>query len=569
MLPFNPHARSAKLPSLILWLALGVLLLAETLLNLTPPITRDALVHHLAIPKLWLARGGIFEMPWAEFSYFPMNIDLLYVVCLWLGSDQACKFVHFAFGTATGFLVYRYLQPRLDRVWALLGMFIFVSTPLVIWLATSAYVDLGMTFFTTGSLLAFLRWREGGYQSFGPLLLSAVCMGLALGCKYNALIAWCFVNLMIVHSFARDTLRQVQALKFGLIFGLAAFLTASPWYVRNFWLTGNPFHPLFSGVFNVIGPQPSRELMERLLIRDPLGISFFQLREILYGESLWQTLLIPLRMFFQGQDDSYRYFQGVLNPILILFLPFALAGKRFRRDALSLAGFALFFTALAYFLTAQQVRYLMPIFPCLAILAVLGIHQAAGWCGGMTLRQDGWRRRMCGAILLAAVIGMLGFNFFYMGRRLAVIDPFEFIGGQETRREFLGRHLDVYPAFEFVNRRLPEQSSVFLVFLGRRGYYLDKPYRHEPSFGMKTVRRLVRASHAPLAFDHAASAIGTTHLLMHTAIFRKYLVDNFSREEIERSLALMNARWKIVFEANGYTLWDMQLWRTAADRPTS
>jgi len=38
-----------------------------------------------------------------------------------------------------------------------LGMVIFITTPVVIWLSTSAYIDLGMTFFTTGSVLAFAR----------------------------------------------------------------------------------------------------------------------------------------------------------------------------------------------------------------------------------------------------------------------------------------------------------------------------------------------------------------------------------------------------------------------------
>ena len=42
---------------------------AELILNLTPPISRDALIHHLAVPKLWLNHGGFYEIPWAEYSY--------------------------------------------------------------------------------------------------------------------------------------------------------------------------------------------------------------------------------------------------------------------------------------------------------------------------------------------------------------------------------------------------------------------------------------------------------------------------------------------------------------------
>ncbi|MBU4000909.1 MAG: hypothetical protein KKB94_01180, partial [Proteobacteria bacterium] len=53
------------IPFCLLFSALGLLLLMECLLNLTPPISRDGMIHHLAIPKLWLRHGGFYEIPWA------------------------------------------------------------------------------------------------------------------------------------------------------------------------------------------------------------------------------------------------------------------------------------------------------------------------------------------------------------------------------------------------------------------------------------------------------------------------------------------------------------------------
>ena len=66
----------------------------EFILNLTPPISRDALIHHLAIPKLWLKHGEIYEMPWAEYSYYPMYINLIYLVGLYFKNEIAPKFIH-------------------------------------------------------------------------------------------------------------------------------------------------------------------------------------------------------------------------------------------------------------------------------------------------------------------------------------------------------------------------------------------------------------------------------------------------------------------------------------------
>ena len=53
----------------------------------------------------------------------------------------------------------------------------------------------------------------------------------------------------------------------------------------------------------------------------------FARRESLFGENLWQIVALPLRIFFFGQDDNPQYFDGVLTPILIIFLPWAFKGK--------------------------------------------------------------------------------------------------------------------------------------------------------------------------------------------------------------------------------------------------
>ncbi|MFH0894560.1 MAG: phospholipid carrier-dependent glycosyltransferase, partial [Bacteroidota bacterium] len=236
----------------LLYMTIFGFAITEVLLNLTPPISRDALIHHLAIPKLWLLHGGFYEIPWADFSYFPMNIDLLYLIPLYFKNDIIPKFIHFAFGFGTGLLIYNYIKNRLSKNWGLLGFLVFFSTPIIVHLSTTAYVDLGMTFFITASILAFIRWREGTYKDIKWLVLSAVCMGLAAGSKYNALIAWFFLNLMLVFCYSRDTENGLGALKSGAVFFVIALLVVSPWYIKNYILTENPIYPLFDQVFRFL-----------------------------------------------------------------------------------------------------------------------------------------------------------------------------------------------------------------------------------------------------------------------------------------------------------------------------
>ena len=64
---------------IVLMVLLGVLFVSIIMLACVPPVSKDALTHHLAIPKLYLKQGGIYEIPWAKWSYNPMNLDLLYL----------------------------------------------------------------------------------------------------------------------------------------------------------------------------------------------------------------------------------------------------------------------------------------------------------------------------------------------------------------------------------------------------------------------------------------------------------------------------------------------------------
>jgi 4-amino-4-deoxy-L-arabinose transferase-like glycosyltransferase len=142
-----------------------------------------------------------------------------------------------------------------------------------------------MTFFTTAGLLAFIKWHDSGYGLFKWLCISAFCMGMAIGSKYNALIAWFFINLILMYSYAQDTERQMMALKYGLIFFVISIFVASPWYLKNYLLTQNPFYPLFNSFFQSWHHQPIQEILHSRTIQKTSGVGFLRLSsrlDILY-----------------------------------------------------------------------------------------------------------------------------------------------------------------------------------------------------------------------------------------------------------------------------------------------
>ena len=366
----------------ILLLIIFLFIFVAFILALAPPIARDALIHHLAIPKLWIMHGGFYDTPWAVYSYYPMNLDLLYLIPLYFGNDIIPNFIHMGFGIGTAAVIYSYLRWRLNHNAGLLGFSIFISTPVIFKLSTMAYVDLGLVFFITTSVLSFMRWRAGEYKEYRWLLISSVAMGLALGTKYNALVAWFFLTLALVFICSRDIGNQWKAVKYGLIFFLVSLVVFSPWLIKNIILTGNPFYPLFPGVFNcsVLGDGGASSVS---FVHT--NASMFWTRGIFFGESLWDILLIPFRIFFQGQDDSPRYFDGVLNPILIIFVPFAFIKKDMKLEKLFFLYFSVFFILITFFLDQIRIRYILPVIPFLVILTVMGLVNIFEW---LTARES-------------------------------------------------------------------------------------------------------------------------------------------------------------------------------------
>ena len=270
-------------------------------------------------------------------------------------------------------------------------------------------------------------------------------------------------------------------------------------------------------------------------------------------------------MFFQGEDNSYQYFQGSLNPIFILFFPFALFNKRYGKDINFFAFFSAIFIIMAFFLTAKQVRYILPVLPLLTIIAVMGIKEVMDKLKEETFLfslQLGKNTKSISRMLLLAVVAiLLIFNLVYLKNRIDIIKPFPYVMGKESREAYLRRHLLHYDAVEYINNNLPHNAKIFTIFLGRRGYYLDRNYKNESSFGMNTLRQMVNSSTDEEKFIKYIRSLNVTHILMRTELVDNYLKDNFSQEEIKRFSNLKKIFWKKVYEKNLYAIWDIQMKR--------
>jgi hypothetical protein len=490
---------------------------AESFLALAPPTARDALIHHLALPRLFLQAGGVIEVPFAIHASYPQTADMLYLIPLGEGRDQAAAFIHLGFGL----LAAAVLAARARR-WAndLSGIFaalLFLSLPVVVFLSSVAYVDLPLCLFSFLGLEAFLRWREANGRAWW-LALSAIAVGFAISTKYQGfLVAAVLALLVTVAAFRQGGI--IRAAKCVALFSLLVIVPPAPWLVRNASVHGDPVYPLFS---DIVGDAP----VHKGVPAEADSLSPLALRRIMYGESMFEIAALPLRIFVSGRENDPRRFDGRLNPLL----PFLALGLLVVRrgtgpfpGAGAFASFAILGTLLSLTMDVARARYVLPFVSVLCPLASTA---------ATTLPR---RSLLLGLLALA-----LAWNGFFLFERLRGSDLLPYFSGAETRAAYLARKLPAYPLYASVNALVPKNGRVQLLFMGDRGYYLNVPYTYESYYSGAGIGRALEKGSS--ALDAYFGRRGVTHLLVNEVILRKFLEGKFGPWGIRAWEAFANTR---------------------------
>ena len=493
-----------------IWAAIFVILIVEIVLGLLPPTSRDELTHHLAIPRLYANAGSIIEVPIAPYAYYPMLLDMLYTSWVYWGFDFVPKWIHALFGFLTGLLLYAYLGGRMNAVYGLLGFFFFVSTPVIARLSHWGYIDLGITFYTTASLLCLLRWREER-QALRWLGMAALSLGFVLATKPNGLVAGLLISLLFLMVIVKPPRKSLIEMGYELVlFGGLVLLPFLPWILKNWFQTGNPFYPLLGNLF----PSSTGPAAEGVSFA---GLGIFEKRALLYGENFWQILSLPLRVFVSGQDDNPRLFDGVLTPILIIFLPWSFKGK-WLDEKKFVATFSLLFFLYALFLVDMRIRYILLIVPFLVILATYGIFNV-------------YLRIKRPIYLIAGLFFFAVWHGVYLWEYFSAAAPLRYLSGNESRNSYLTRMLPEYTSFQYVNRATATTAKIYLLFIGRRAYYCERDYFHDggdlPGYLLGAVRAAENADQIARALKRKE----ITHLMVREDLLARFLINNLSRNQ--------------------------------------
>jgi hypothetical protein len=499
---------------LVLYFLCSVIILLALVGALTPPASQDALVHHLALPKTFIREGRIVELPYNYFSYFPAGMEMLFLYGLLLRGPAVATLLHLSFGLATFALILAGGRSLgMGSRARLIAATAFLSAPTVWMEMTWAYIDLALTFYAALSLIALLHYRQD--RKLGWIFLTGFSLGGALSIKYTALYIACILLLLLLFVLREHKQSIWAVIHRASTLLIIALLVSCPWFIRNLLYTGNPLFPFFLNLIPSHNPGWDAERARLvLLVLSRYGGE---------NKTLLDYLLVPFKLSFLARYGSDKYFQGMIGPFFFFSIPLLVAIRRTRIEIRYLFGFSIIFY-LFWLLSAQEIRYLLPAIPPLAMAIASTYDLFETW--------NNWREKAKkAAVILATLIFLFntGMIFYYFNK-------FEYGGlflGKVSAADFLRKKFDYYKFYEYINENTPADSRIFLIQASNQPYYLERDYFSDSVFEDFTIKRIVYSSGTTAEIKSKLKEIGVTHLLFRPKILFDYNNTPFNKEKHE------------------------------------
>jgi 4-amino-4-deoxy-L-arabinose transferase-like glycosyltransferase len=509
-------------------ISLGGLLTMLAVVNLiaalAPDIGFDSTRFHLAMADLFVRQGSLDPSPMSHYFYEQIPVQTLYAGITAFSGVIAAKFLHFVYGVLASSAAYAMAARFTGRArYGALAAAIFSVATLVWWLCGVGYVDLAITFFFFATICALVRWVET--DRLGWIIAAGLCAGIAVPAKLTNLAVVPIIALVIL-GYKFGSWRRL--FKASVACALASFLIWAPWLWRSYLLTGNPIFPYGNNIFR-------SELIE------PSAV----FASVVFGVGTgWKSLLwLPFALTFRPgkfvEGGEFGAHLLAFSPALLL-----LWWRRWRSESLNVVvGATAVFVALWIFAFNQNLRYLLPALPLLAVLLTVGCHRLAQWCE----RERLVLTTMAAALFLSAIGGVLSPEAWWLAGESGSGLPYKVVLGLETRENYLFRHINGSNALRYLNRVYGDRAQIFAISGGDRLYSQSPVYFWHDVHTVLPLRNRLWDTDLlsnPSMIYERLSQLGFTHLLLNTTtyemsqpedrrlpILRKSFLDSFARLE--------------------------------------
>jgi hypothetical protein len=418
---------------------------------LAPETEHDALWYHLWLPRVWLDAGRPVDIVEEYVSLYPLTWELLYGAAMVTGGPVGAKLLHFACLPLLAVTTWRLSRLIHPGAAAGLATALLMTAPIVIWEATTAYIDLALTWYVALGVYALARWRERGDTAW--LACAAVVFGIAAAVKHLALVALAVAGLWVCSAAFTRTRSLAGAVRTAALFGGLALIVPSPWYARAWAYSGNPVFPDLYALFGAVPASRWDELTDAELRR-------FKTR---FGRERTAANLVRLPWDMTVHGARYG---GTIGPLFLILVPAAMfSGSRSRRLLLACAVYLAIWSSP---ISSFQMRFLVPLVPVLAVLAAAGARRIPG----------------AGAVVVPLMLLNLppfvewhevdrrGYDGWLTHTARAV--PLRVVAGGESEAQYLSRTVPSYRAWRFIARALSENERV-LTFSGGDHLYGSRP----------------------------------------------------------------------------------------------
>ena len=521
--------------------------------SLAPPTAKDTLLYHFTVPKAFVAQSSNAFIEGNIASFLALGTEMQSVWAMLLGNIFSTRAGEAAAG-ATTFLFFSLLlmaiygwarEIGISRTWALLATLMVATVPSAYHVASSGYIDIALALFVTLAIYALTRWWKEPSVGWGILIV--IFLGAALSIKLTSVFVFAAFALVILFrgrkrpvAKAPDSDTAAVANPGKIVAGgfaalLLAGVIASPWYIRTWAATGSPVFPFYMSIW----PGKAKGW-------DVERSNLFQAMNSQYGGvdiSKSNYLTAPVKVSITAQPEQAENYDGVLGVAFLIGLPllvWALWKFDLPVEVKIGAGVAAIMY-LFWLFSSEQIRYLLPIVPVLAIAIAASVETISTKMNSLT------RVAHC-AFITAAICGLLTtFAWFCQKAPLRVV-----LGG-ETRDQYLTRNLDYYPYYQTINTETPADAKVWLINTRRDTYNIERPIFSDYLFEDWTLRKMLWESRSAQEMRAKTAALGIQYVLTrHDFLFdfdRSTLVDD-KKPRAENEAKLKIAKEFILDPAN-------------------
>ncbi|RKZ10621.1 hypothetical protein DRQ25_02360 [Candidatus Fermentibacteria bacterium] len=490
----------------------GMLLMPLVLL---PPVSRDAMIHHLYQARMWLEAGRIVRPEWSGFFSYPYLTESFYALAGGTFGFKLSRVVSLLGFLASCSVITGYFLRKGRRRAAILSLAILLSIPELFRNASWSYSDSFLIFF---ALLAYVEML----RKDGNPVLAVLWAGGASCCKYNGflvLVSVCLLLPLYFRNMSRKTL---------IISACAAIFTTAWWALPNILQWGNPVYPLFRGLLG-----PEYHISARASEYFATGSYSTTLKGIT------DYLLLPIRMSLHGEWNNPALFDGASGPLLLAGTIIAVPVLSNRRRKFLLPLLYIVLTLISKG-EAIRVRYLLPGFAMLAIPVSEAMYKLLTGASRTVKYATGL---------------LIGVCLVWSADRITDLYAYEMPWRESST--YLSEKAPYYDFFLECERFITPEDTTLLVNLGKPFYY--------PGYAIFDVRsaplelmEMLWAGMEPVEIVDSLKIRGISHLAVDMFITSINVSPELSEDELRQWRKFVSLHLNPLFTLDNYILFEIR-----------